>query len=183
MPMSSHGSAPSSVIESLYIEALRQGQTLWFQVVSGSMSPLLRIGDAVCIESTRAHEILPGQIAAFEASERLVIHRIIRRQFAREDVRLLQMGDTEPRANWLDSQVVVGRVVAIRRGSVEVDLRCAIARWGGFVTAFLRYQYYKLKKIFFVGIVLRKFSRLAACVISWLTCNLCASSLSQVPHA
>ncbi|MFL5691813.1 MAG: S24/S26 family peptidase, partial [Ktedonobacteraceae bacterium] len=65
------------LIASLFIQALREGQSLWFRVASNSMFPLLRKGDEVFIQPVQACEIRLGEIAAFETSSGLVIHRII----------------------------------------------------------------------------------------------------------
>src|SRR5579863_3176992 len=79
----------ASTLASLYIEALRQKQPLWFRVASNSMLPLLRKDDSVYIEPAQAEDIRIGDIAAFETSSGLVIHRIVAIEQTQETIRLL----------------------------------------------------------------------------------------------
>ncbi|GAC1400345.1 MAG: hypothetical protein NVSMB49_12440 [Ktedonobacteraceae bacterium] len=168
------GNASSAaVVSALYIEALRRGQALWFRVASGSMGPLLHVNDTVRIEP--AQSIAVGEIAAFETQEGLVIHRIIQRQQTRTGVRLLQMGDGEVRASWLESSVVVGHVVAIRRGAIDIDIKKPIAKWCGYTIAMLRYQVYLRASSIPFGTVLRLCSRLTCVLGSWGIHSFCRS--------
>ncbi len=165
-----------SAIASLYIQAVRQGQSLWFQVASNSMTPMFRVGDEVHIEPARANEIRPGEIAAFETANGLMIHRIICCQETGETVRLLQMADIELHASWVEEQAVVGRVITIRRQARQTDLRHPIVQWCGKVTAQLRYQSYIWKKYRLLKIVLRRCSRLVIHISYWCIRRCCSSS-------
>jgi hypothetical protein len=155
--------AHATTIASLYIQALRGGETLWFQVASGSMVPTLKVGDSVRIEPARAKDIQDGEIAAFETAQGLVIHRIVRREQRGIAVRLLEMCDADLRANWIDEQAVVGRVIIVRRGTREINLQHPVAKRCGTVTAYLRHRLYLLhtnKKFARLRVVVRKCSRL-----------------------
>jgi len=105
----------TSTLASLYIEALRQKQPLWFRVASNSMLPLLRKGDSVYIEPAQAEDIRIGDIAAFETSSGLVIHRIVAIEQTHETIRLLQMSDVEVLPAWVKEEAIVGRVITVRR--------------------------------------------------------------------
>src|SRR5713226_6374862 len=124
----------ASMIAPLYIEALRNGQSLWFRVVSNSMVPTLRVDDSVYIESTKANEIRVGEIAAFETSKGLVIHRIVRIQQSETIVRLLQMADVDLHPSWIEEQAVVGRVILVRRHGRQINLQHSIAQKCGKIT-------------------------------------------------
>lgn len=155
--------ARATTIASLYIQALRAGETLWFQVVSGSMVPTLYIGDRVRIEPVKAQDIHKGEIAAFETDQGLVIHRIVRKEQKGSDVRLLEMGDVDLGANWIEEQAVVGRVAMVQHDGSEIDFRHPIAKMCGIVTAFLRYRLYLLhanKKFALFRVAVRRCSRL-----------------------
>lgn len=139
----SQESQTEPIIASLFIEALHKGQPLWFRVGSGSMLPLLKVDTQVYIEPVMAREIRVGEIAAFETPKGLVIHRIVHRQVDEGVLRLLQMPDTVVHPTWVNEQAVVGRVVAIRSGNRQMDLKHGrIAQMYGRVTAFLRYRLY-----------------------------------------
>ncbi len=156
-----------ATIDSLFVEALRRGQSQWFRVSSGSMLPLLRIGDAISVEPASAHEIRVGEIAAFETGDGLVIHRIVAIQQKDMTVRLLQLPDVNLRASWIDESAVVGRVVAIRRGNFQLNLMHPVARWYGKVTAHIRYRLYSEKKANVSILALRICSRLLLLTGSW----------------
>jgi hypothetical protein len=137
----------ATIIAPLYIEALRNGQSFWFRVVSNSMVPTLRIDDSVYIESTKANKIRVGEIAAFETPKGLVIHRIVRIQHSETIIRLLQMADVDLHPSWIEEQAVVGRVILARRQGRQINLEHSIAQKCGKITARLRYKLY-LWKIF-----------------------------------
>jgi signal peptidase I len=160
--------ASSSVMASLYIQAIRQGQSVWFRVVSGSMVPILHIGDSVHIKPAKASEIHIGEIAAFETHDGLVVHRIIQHRQTGTSIQLLEMGDADLRAGWVEEQAVVGRVVAVRHGSRQINLLHRIARRYGAVTAYLRFWLYRTNKKFrALRFFARKCSRLVARLCCW----------------
>src|ERR1700694_2412138 len=101
-------STQASIIDSLSIQAVRQGQSSWFRVVSNSMNPIVCVDDRVRIEPAETSEILPGEIAAFETPKGLVIQRIVRRQRRGKAIRLLQMADVELHASWIEEPAMVG---------------------------------------------------------------------------
>lgn len=166
----------AATIASLYIEALRQKHPLWFHVASNSMHPLFYKDDNVYIESAQAQDISLGDIAAFETSNGLVVHRIIAIEQDKDSVRLLEMSDVEVRPNWVQEQAVVGRIVSIRCSGYQLNLRHPLARWCGRVTANIRYQLYKCGDTMPLSIVLRIASRLAIHLGYWCIRCCCASS-------
>jgi signal peptidase I len=165
----------ASIIAPLYTEALRNGQSLWFRVVSNSMVPTLRIDDSVYIESTKANEIRVGEIAAFETPKGLVIHRIVRIQQSETIVRLLQMADVDLQPSWIEEQTVVGRVILVRHQGRQVNLQHSIAQKCGNITARLRYQLYLWKIFTPLRILSRLCSRLVV-LASYLCIQSCCST-------
>src|SRR5258708_22475265 len=167
------------LIASLFIQAVRQGQSLWFRVASNSMRPLLRKDDEVYIQSAQAHEIRLGEIAAFETASGLIIHRIISIQRTAAGVRLLQMSDVELLASWVKEEAIAGRVVRIRRTGRFIDLRKPIAKWCGNVTARIRHRLYLYDKNKPFRVALRGCSRIAVQLSYWCIYPLCACPLEQ----
>ena len=166
----------ASIIAPLYIEALRNGQSLWFRVVSNSMVPTLRVDDSVYIESTKANEIRVGEIAAFETPKGLVIHRIVRIQQSETSVRLLQMADVDLQPSWIEEQAVVGRVILARRQVRQINLQHSIAQKCGKITARLRYKLYLWKIFTPLGILSRLCSRLVV-LASYFCIQSCCSTI------
>lgn len=162
--------ARATAIASLFIQALRAGETLWFQVASGSMVPTLKPGDRVRIEPAKAKDIHNGEIAAFETAQGLVIHRIVQQERKEAGIRLLEMGDVDLRASWVEEQAVAGRVVVVRQGAQEIDLQNPVAKRCGTVTAYLRYRLYLLhtnKKFAALRVAVRKCSRAVVRICNW----------------
>lgn len=174
---SQNGAGEQAVIGELYREALRKGQPLWFRVSSGSMHPLLRIGEEVYIEPAPAGELQVGDIAAFETGAGLVIHRIVQRRSEGGGVQLVEMSDTQLLAGQVESGAAIGRVVAIGRGQRWIDLRRPLAQKCGRVTARIRYRFYTVRfRSRLTRVMLRKSARLAARLASWFIRRFCASS-------
>jgi hypothetical protein len=168
------------LITSLFIQALREGQSLWFRVASNSMFPLLRKGDEVYIQPAQVCEIRLGEIVAFETSSGLVIHRIIAIEHTPTSMRLLQMSDVELMASWVKEQAVVGRVVSVRSKSKQIDLQSPIAKWCGTVTARIRHRLYMYdKNMPSFRIVLRGCSRIAIQLSYWCIYRFCSSPVRQ----
>ena len=174
---SQNDAGEQEVIAELYREALCRGQPLWFRVASGSMHPLLCMGEEVYIEPATASELQIGEIAAFETSAGLVIHRIVRRRSTRNGIQLLEMSDTQLRAEPVESEAVIGRVIAIGRGKRRIDLRRPLAKKLGRVTARIRYRFYTVRSSNRLAyVIVRKSARLVARLTGWYIRRFCASS-------
>ncbi len=141
-----HKQETDAILSSLFTQAVREGQTLWFRVASNSMFPLFQADEAVNIAPTSIGTIQPGEIAAFETNDGLVIHRIIHcqqnSQQNTQTIRLLQMSDVDLFASWVGADAVVGKVIAVRKEGKQVDLTLPLAKWYGRIVAITRYQLY-----------------------------------------
>src|SRR5260370_2121663 len=162
MSLSRQDTAHATAISSLYIQSLREGEALWFQVASGSMVPTLNVGDKVWIEPAKAIDIHNGEVAAFETAQGLVIHRIVQQEHRSTNLRFLEINDVNLNANWIVEQAVVGRVTIIQRGTLEINLQHPVAQRWGSVTAYLRFKLYLLhtnKKSAWLGAIVRRCAR------------------------
>jgi hypothetical protein len=182
VPLSQNDASDDSVIAGLYREAVRKGQSLWFRVASGSMHPLLRIGEQVYIEPATADQLQVGEIAAFETDAGLVIHRIVQRRQGNAGIQLVEMSDVHLRAGRIKSGAVIGRVVAIHQGITRIDLQRPIAQKCGRVTARAHYRFYTMRfRNKLAQVIILKCSRLVARLGSWCTRRFCASSQPNAP--
>lgn len=66
--------APNTIIN-LWEDLYRKKQKSWLTVLSGSMIPLLQIGDKVLIQSVKPAEIRVGDIIVFKNSDKFIVHR------------------------------------------------------------------------------------------------------------
>ena len=168
----------ASLLAALSIDALRQGQPLWFRIASGSMSPLLQVNDEVYIIPAHAQEINKGDIAAFETPEGLMVHRIIHLQTQAKNgtCRLFQMSDVVLQPSWLEESAIVGRIIIVRHGASQLDLRHPIAQWWGRATAAIRYQLYLRRNTLPIRKVLRICSHVTLIVGHWFMQRYCIIS-------
>jgi hypothetical protein len=139
---------PPEVVETALESWAQTGKQSKFSVIGNSMYPFLLPDDTLLI----AHgcgQVHPGELLAFRRGKTLVVHRLLQIYKDGSVMTLLLKGDNcdQPDPIILADQVV-GRVDAIQRGEVRVDLgapswriaSCAIAgsarlglfidRWG-----------------------------------------------------
>jgi len=89
--------------------------------VSGrSMEPLLSEGDAVSIQCLPPGELSVGDVICFRDGSRFVLHRLLEKGPGDGRV-LLEKGDAETTARWIDAREVLGRLVAINNQPVNED--------------------------------------------------------------
>lgn len=99
---------------------LREGERVRLNVVSNSMAPFLRPGDAVWAEPAVPASLRRGDVVVVRREGDLVTHRLV----AVGDGQWYTKGDN---VRYLDPPVTVdailGRVVAIERGGDRIELR------------------------------------------------------------
>lgn len=107
------------VLTSLYEEVLLKKGELLLTTCSGSMAPLIRIGDKVKVKTTSTEAIGFGDIIIFRKEEKLVIHRVVAKgKFDRQPF-FLQKGDRSSFPFRIPAERVLGKVSEIHK-----PLRC-----------------------------------------------------------
>ncbi|HDN65289.1 MAG TPA: signal peptidase I [Methanosarcinales archaeon] len=112
--------SPNTMI-GLWADLHHQKQESWLPVLSGSMIPLLQIGDNVLVQSVSPDSIRPGNIIVFKSRDKLIVHRVIRR-YDNGSLTFLQKGDSTTTAEIMRSEDVIGKVIAVRKGSKIICL-------------------------------------------------------------
>lgn len=115
-------------------ELLAAGETVELTIEGGSMAPFLRPGDVVTLALARPEALRPGDVVAFRAGPRLVVHRLL----AIEAESLLLRGDAGPAADRIPPDALAGRVVRASRGGRRLRLGLGperrllawLSRWG-----------------------------------------------------
>ncbi|QBD81736.1 hypothetical protein EPA93_39505 [Ktedonosporobacter rubrisoli] len=171
------------ILTHMSIEAVKQGNSLWFRVVSNSMAPLIRCGDCVYISSALAEELQTGAIAAFTTPQGLVIHRIVRSKQNTATIRLLQMSDVELRPSWITASSLRGRVTLIQRGELYINLERPLARCYSAIAARLRYRFYRMHSFRSLRLVAHICSRLVAYLLCQRLCSQCSLADAYQPHS
>lgn len=106
------------IIIKLLQDSLDAGQNPHLTIVSGSMSPLLQVGDQVVLERVPLSEITPNDVLILEDETSLITHRLVS-TFEYDGKRLWVTRGDRPLSYdsvWTDSEIV-GRVCGRRRGT------------------------------------------------------------------
>ena len=106
---------------------LKQGGG-WFRIVSGSMVPLLAIGDRVYARHVPPCEIKVGDIALFKHGSIFVTHRVIGFLENGAGTLMLQKGDAASAADLVDIRCVMGKVELIDKKGKLVRLDRGLGR-------------------------------------------------------
>lgn len=116
----------NAVLADMVCQSLASGQPAWLTVVSGSMRPLLAVGDEVLVEPIQLKELQLGDVILLLEEKGLLTHRF----YGVIDDRLHTRGDRnllpDPPAT---ADQLLGRVVARRRHGRLWDWRTPPLQW------------------------------------------------------
>ena len=133
------GAVSPPVLTSLYEELLLKKGELLLTACSGSMAPLIRIGDKVKVRTTSTEAIGFGDIIVFRKEEKLVIHRAVAKgKFDRQPF-FLQKGDRSSFPFRIPAERVLGKVFEIHKPSRCIRLN---SRKGRFLNLLLAVRSY-----------------------------------------
>lgn len=96
------------------VRALNPGQRIWLSAEGNSLWPFALSGDQLHIERCTEAEVRPGDVALIDLPHSLVAHIVIQRAPV---VTSSSVGVIDP-----SGYSVLGRVVALRRGSRTLEL-------------------------------------------------------------
>lgn len=124
---------------SLYEELLLRKGELWLTALSGSMAPLIRIGDKVKVRTTSTEAIGFGDIIVFREEEKLVIHRIVAKRKFERQIFFLQKGDRSSLPYRIPAECILGKVSEIHKPSRCIRLNSRKGRFLNFILAVRSY--------------------------------------------
>jgi polysaccharide export outer membrane protein len=106
---------------------LKENGNIKVPVTGDSMSPVLRTGDTIYVESTEAGSLSVGDILVYKSEGNMVAHRLIRILYKNGRYMFLTKGDT---FSYVDSPLpesdLVGRVYAAGKFGMKLDLKKGI---------------------------------------------------------
>ena len=94
----------------------------WLIIISGSMAPLIQIKDQIFIKKTTPSHMHIGDIITFWQENILVTHRVIRKFTKGGNIYFVEKGDANTNYSWVDAQSMIGKVIKIKKGELEVDI-------------------------------------------------------------
>jgi signal peptidase I len=133
---------PQNTIIALWEDLYSKKQQSWLTILSGSMMPLLQIGDKVLIQSVKPVDIRHGDLIVFKSPDKLIVHRVIRRY---NRLSFLQKGDNTTNAEIVSSEHVIGKVIAIRKGGNIIYLNAGIWKLINLILTLFSCSVYYLK--------------------------------------
>ncbi len=105
--------------EKLWCEALSRGHIMQYKALGGSMSPFIKSGDILVVESDKTISI--GDVVLYERDECFAAHRVVGRKKMQKDSFFLTKGDALRSCDSLVSaSEVLGKVVTVktRKGKI-----------------------------------------------------------------
>ena len=100
-----------------------------FRVQGSSMLPSIRPGDEIEIRAARFDNIDPGGVIAYLRTDRLFVHRVMKRDTQQL---LVTHGDTLPQADApISESEFLGSVAAVFRNGKTIELRQSLAQRTG----------------------------------------------------
>jgi len=108
--------AGPELIQEMWCELLRRRGRHWGRASSGSMSPMIDLGDRVLVESLTAGAPRFGDVVLFLRGGTFTVHRVVGRVRRKGSAaRLLEKGDRNPAGEALCPEDVLGRVVVVEK--------------------------------------------------------------------
>jgi signal peptidase I len=125
----------SAAFADLSSEILQHGKSLRFKARGVSMRPLVRDGDTLLVRPVEAREIHAGDVVLCSSqTDCVVVHRVLRRLPEADGFTFLVQGDQAGQPDgWIMQSQVYGRVAAIERAGVPIDMYQPVMRLLGWL--------------------------------------------------
>ncbi len=138
------------LLPDMWQETCDRGGCLTFRLISGSMEPLIRVGDRVKVSRMEPSRLRIGDIIAFREGRGVTVHRIIRRSHIDGQLYFYAQGDAGSGWGKVTKEDLIGKVYAIERDQCEILLDTPrymvvnkILGWRLFLVACLRIMKYR----------------------------------------
>lgn len=116
----------------LWTELLNKKGDQWLPVLTGSMSPLIRTGDHVCVSRVTPEQVRTGDIVAFRRGDNIIVHRVLQKHHFTNDFSFYEKGDNIYSSGVFFSKDLIGRVVMSRRGAETYSFTSPFYRFVSF---------------------------------------------------
>ncbi|MBL7198150.1 MAG: signal peptidase I [Candidatus Omnitrophica bacterium] len=102
-------------------EGISKSSNFEFQVISDSMSPLLKSTDKVSVKPVTVNELFCGDIVIFKIKEKLVVHRFLYRKG--QDQFVTKGDNLSYTDNPINNDDLIAKVLIIKKGDFTIDLK------------------------------------------------------------
>ena len=114
--------AARPLLNEMWQEAWDRGHGCSFRVISGSMRPLIEVGDLVRVTGVEPSRVGIGDVVALQQGENVVVHRIIGKRRSNQQLLFRHRGDAGGFSGIAPAQDLIGKACAIERGGREISL-------------------------------------------------------------
>ena len=110
------------VLGEMWQEACERGKILSFKMVSGSMSPMIEVGDVVKVSGVKPSEIRIGDIVAFREDQNVMVHRVISKTWSNQQLSFRHGVDAGRLPGKIAAQNLIGKVLVVKKRGREIFL-------------------------------------------------------------
>ena len=110
------------ILPEMWREVCDKGALLRFRVSSGSMMPVLNVGDVVIVSGVEPSAVRIGDIVAFQNGSDVLVHRVISRQWSSNQLLFRHRGDSAVSGGIFTSDNLIGRVISVDKEGHEFSL-------------------------------------------------------------
>lgn len=110
------------LIEEMWQEACGTERNLSFRVISGSMRPLIEVGDVVKFTRVEPSRVRIGDVVAFQEGQVVVVHRIIGKKWSNQQLLFHHRGDAGAGSGTVPARNLMGKAYVIEKGEREIFL-------------------------------------------------------------
>lgn len=113
-----------------WIEASRESGFGLATVVSGSMSPVLNVGDKVYVKFADQKKYCIGDVVVFPASDHLTVHRIVGKFFTQKGTLFVHKGDAAKlmAVGIVKQEHILGTAIIVRKGSEVIPVSSHLSK-------------------------------------------------------
>ena len=115
-------------LQELWHELYAKKREAWLTVFSGSMAPMVQIGDKVLVRQVALKQIRFGDIIVFKEADKLITHRVIGKRVDSQHIVFLQKGDNNTFATGIFAESVIGKVACIKKEDKYIRLDSFLGR-------------------------------------------------------
>lgn len=120
----------------------KAGRGIKIKVTGFSMYPIIRTGDTVSLKLMDGQDLKTGDLITFWENQKLVVHRLIKKQKQNHKWIFCEKGDNAITLSWVNGDQVVGKAIRIQGQDRTIDLtktswRCFNALFGKTISAWI----------------------------------------------
>jgi signal peptidase I len=146
-------------LQELWYELYAKNREAWLTVLSGSMAPMIQIGDKVLVKRVVPEQIRFGDIIVFKKTGTLITHRVIGKRVDNQNIIFFQKGDSNTIATGVFAENVIGKVACIRKGNKHIRLDSFLGKSMNFLLGANSYVLYVSNKCRLISRVIRLYRR------------------------